>query len=84
MSEVVRAANRNEVPVLDLAPLVQGGDIDALAKQLDKACRETGFFYIANHGVSEMALNAAFGATRRYFAMPEEVRRRRPRPDRRA
>jgi isopenicillin N synthase-like dioxygenase len=74
MTESVRIASRSEVPVLDLAPLTQGGAIDELAKQLDRACRQTGFFYVANHGVSENALNAVFGATRRYFAMPLEVR----------
>src|ERR1700722_19075388 len=74
MTESVRIASRSEVPVLDLEPLTQGGAIDELAKQLDRACRQTGFFYVANHGVSENALNSVFGATRRYFAMPLEVR----------
>jgi len=74
MTESVRIASRSEVPVLDLAPLTQGGPIDELARQLDLACRQTGFFYVANHGVSENALNAVFGATRRYFAMPLDVR----------
>ena len=75
MIQHVRVASRDEVPILDLSPLRTGGQIDRLAAQLDRACRETGFFYIANHGVSEIALNAVFTATRRYFAMPEEVRR---------
>lgn len=75
MSHPVRIASRDEVPVLDLAPLLEGGSIDALSRDLDRACRETGFFYVANHGVSETALNAVFGATRRYFAIPEEARR---------
>jgi isopenicillin N synthase-like dioxygenase len=74
MTESIRVASRSEVPVLDLAPLIQGGPIDQLAKQLDHACQQTGFFYVANHGISENALNAVFGATRRYFAMPLEVR----------
>lgn len=74
MTENIRVASRSEVPVLDLGPLIHGGAIDELAKQLDRACRQTGFFYVANHGVSENALNAVFGATRRYFSMPMEVR----------
>jgi isopenicillin N synthase-like dioxygenase len=74
MTNQIRAADRSEVPVLDLTPLMNGEPIDALAKQLDQACRETGFFYVSNHGVSENVLNAVFGATRRYFAMPEQVR----------
>jgi isopenicillin N synthase-like dioxygenase len=74
MTDTVRTADRTEVPVLDLSPLTHGGEIDELAKQLDSACRQTGFFYVANHGVPENALNAVFGATRRYFALPEEAR----------
>lgn len=74
MTEATRAASPEEVPVLDLEPLTSGGDISALAKQLDEACRNTGFFYVKNHGVPELILNAIFGATRRYFALPESVR----------
>lgn len=73
MSEV-RAASREEVPVLDLTPLTQGGDISALAKQLDHACRTTGFFYVANHGIPENTLDDVFAATKRYFDLPEEAR----------
>ena len=75
MTDITRAASPEEVPVLDLAPLTAGGDISDLARQLDDACRNTGFFYIRNHGVSDQVLNAVFGATRRYFALPEEARR---------
>lgn len=74
MENTVRIASRDEVPVIDLAPLTNGGDLTELARQLDAACRNTGFFYIRNHGVSEFTLNAVFGATRRYFALPEAQR----------
>ncbi|KAA2313913.1 isopenicillin N synthase family oxygenase [Pseudooceanicola sediminis] len=74
MERNIRAASRDEVPVLDLTPLTTGGDITALAEALDAACRNTGFFYVKNHGVPEFTLNAVFGATRRYFALPQEVR----------
>lgn len=76
MIEPTRVADRSEVPVLDLAPLFRGEPIDGLARDLDRACRETGFFYVSNHGISENILNAVFGATRRYFALPEETRQR--------
>lgn len=74
MIQPTRQASREEVPVLDLTPLTEGGDITALARQLDEACQKTGFFYVKNHGVPESVLNAVFGATRRYFALPEEAR----------
>ena len=74
MAETTRAASPDEVPVLDLAPLTHGGDIGALARQLDEACRNTGFFYIKNHGVPESVLTAIFDATKRYFDMSEAER----------
>lgn len=74
MSQPVRAASREEVPILDLKPLIEGDDISALAKTLDRACQDVGFFYVANHGIPENVLNAVFGATRRYFALPDEMR----------
>ncbi|MDT8872075.1 hypothetical protein RAA17_15235 [Komagataeibacter rhaeticus] len=43
MINAVRAASREEVPVLDLAPLTHGQPLEALAAKLDEACRETGF-----------------------------------------
>ncbi|MGH2341708.1 isopenicillin N synthase family dioxygenase [Segnochrobactraceae bacterium EtOH-i3] len=70
----VRAASAEEVPVLDLAPLTEGRPIDDLARALDRACRETGFFYVRNHGIHENVFNGIFEATKRYFALPEEVR----------
>lgn len=74
MNDIPRVASLEEVPVLDLAPLTNGGDISGLARQLDDACRNTGFFYVSNHGVPEAVTNAIFGATRRYFALPPEQR----------
>lgn len=74
MINSVRAASRDEVPVLDLAPLTNGQPLEALAAKLDESCRETGFFYIANHGIDPQVLKDVFAATRRYFAIPEAER----------
>ena len=72
--QAVRTATRDEVPVLDLTPLVQGGDISALARQLDQACRTTGFFYVANHGIPDATVADVFAATKRYFDLPMDER----------
>ena len=43
-----------QLPVIDLGPILAGEDVarDALAAAIARACTATGFFYIANHGVS--------------------------------
>jgi isopenicillin N synthase-like dioxygenase len=75
LSDFVRAADAREVPVLDLAPLNAGQSLDALAAELDRACRDIGFFYIRNHGIPEHVLDGAFAASRRYFTIPIADRR---------
>lgn len=43
----------DSLPVIDISPLVTSkGDIEKTASELGQACRDCGFFYVANHGVS--------------------------------
>jgi isopenicillin N synthase-like dioxygenase len=69
-----RPATREEVPVLDLAPLNQGKPLQALAEELRRACETIGFFYVANHGVRRKVMDDVFAATERYFALPHAKR----------
>jgi isopenicillin N synthase-like dioxygenase len=74
MSSIPRAATADEVPVLDLTPLIAGGDLTELADTLRQACVNTGFFYVKNHGIPEPVFDGIFDATRRYFDLPETQR----------
>jgi isopenicillin N synthase-like dioxygenase len=74
MIEAPRKASAAEVPVLDLSAWIAGGPPDALVEQLRSACTGTGFFYVAGHGVPKAVVDDVFEATRRYFALPENVR----------
>ena len=67
-------ASADDVPVLDLAPLLAGEDISALAREIRRACEGMAFFYIRNHGVPEAVIDGAFEASRRFFAEPLERR----------
>jgi len=57
------------LPVLDIAPLLAGADGRAeVARALDRACRQDGFFYVVGHGLDpelgarlERAARAFFG-----------------------
>ena len=66
----VRPATREDIALLDLTPLTEGGDLRALAKELDRACKTIGFFYVANHGIPEDVSRSIFEATKRYFDIP--------------
>jgi isopenicillin N synthase-like dioxygenase len=72
--QAVRAASVDEVPILDLAPLTDGGSIEPLAQALRQACLSTGFFYVKNHGISQDLVERVFATTKRYFDLPVEQR----------
>ena len=63
-----------EIPILDMSPLVDGSNIQELAKELRSACKDIGFFYAVNHGVSNTVITNAFEASRRFFDQPLEWR----------
>jgi isopenicillin N synthase-like dioxygenase len=66
----------DELPVVDVGPLVRGEDDAGVAAQIDTACREVGFFYATGHGV-DPALEAALErAAHALFALPEATKDR--------
>jgi isopenicillin N synthase-like dioxygenase len=58
-----------EIPVIDLASSFSTALPDrlAVAAQIRKACITSGFFYIANHGVSEHARIGILEQSKRFF-----------------
>ncbi|MEJ2655412.1 MAG: 2-oxoglutarate and iron-dependent oxygenase domain-containing protein [Acidihalobacter sp.] len=71
-----RTASREEIPILDLAPLFADDPAGrrGLAARLREACTRRGFFYIRNHRFPTDALEAAFDAAQDYFALPEAAK----------
>jgi isopenicillin N synthase-like dioxygenase len=69
-----RWARPNEVPVIDFAPLAGKSEaaIDAVAKQVDDASREIGFFTVVNHPVPVPLIRRIFAESARFFAQPLE------------
>jgi polar amino acid transport system ATP-binding protein len=65
------------LPVIDIAPLA--GE-DAAAAQvgaaIDRACRESGFFYVVGHGVDPEALRRLDRLARAFFALDLEEKMR--------
>ncbi len=63
-------------PVIDVGPLRSARieDRAAVAEALGQACREVGFFYAAGHGIPDAILEAAFAASREFFALPREAK----------
>ncbi len=65
---------QRELPVIDIAPLHVGaaGDRARVARRIDAACRDTGFFYITGHGVPPDTIARLDAAARAFFDLPED------------
>ena len=58
----------DELPVIDLSGLESSDHIalHRISREIGKACRTIGFFYVVNHGVA--TIPAAFEQSHKFFA----------------
>ncbi|HEX5736434.1 MAG TPA: 2-oxoglutarate and iron-dependent oxygenase domain-containing protein [Blastocatellia bacterium] len=65
--------NGSDIPVIDITPLVSGaGDRGRVASDINRACRESGFFYIVGHEVDRSLARRLEDVSRLFFAQDEE------------
>src|SRR5687768_14256236 len=60
------------LPVVDVSTLVdrEGPDIARVARDIEAACRDSGFFYVTGHGVPTELIDRLDRASRAFFALP--------------
>jgi isopenicillin N synthase-like dioxygenase len=69
-----------EIRIIDLSdPNATQANID---DALWNSAAESGFFQVVGHGIDQDAIDAAFDASTRFFALPAEVKERRQMPPR--
>ncbi|GAA5822103.1 hypothetical protein JCM11251_004858 [Rhodosporidiobolus azoricus] len=69
----VEAKVFSELPVISLARINgTAEERKALASEIATACIDSGFFYIADHGVPQEVVDSAFGQAKEFFAQPAE------------
>ena len=70
----------DEIPIIDLGPYRAGapGALERVAAELDHACREIGFFFIKNHGVSEDLIARVFAQSKAFHDLPLEQKAKTP------
>jgi isopenicillin N synthase-like dioxygenase len=64
-----------ELPIIDIGCFVSSGDPSerlAVARAIEAACRDTGFFYLTGHGIAPECFTVLELASRRFFALPVE------------
>ena len=62
----------NTLPIIDIASLYSDNQDawPAVAEQIDRACREWGFFYITGHPISPARIAELLSAAKTFFALP--------------
>lgn len=48
--------------------------VERVAKNIGTACRDIGFFYVRNHGVSQDLMDKVFAASKSFFAQPDAAK----------
>jgi hypothetical protein len=61
-----------ELVTLDLADFEREGGNERLAKQLEHAAHNVGFFYVKNYGLSQDEVNNQFTLAKSFFELPIE------------
>ncbi len=64
------------LPLVDVSGLLAGQDDLAAAVDIDRACRDIGFFRITGHGLEPGVLSTLDAAARTFFAQPEAEKAR--------
>lgn len=75
-------ATTNAIPTIDLAPLVGGNERDRreVARRVDEACTEIGFFLVAGHGIPQDLITTTRQRAIDFFALTDAEKMKVQRP----
>jgi isopenicillin N synthase-like dioxygenase len=57
-------------------PLVDLGNTDRASRQIEKACRDIGFMYVAGHAIPSRVISDARASVVRYFSQADDIKLR--------
>ena len=66
------------IPIIDFSPAFGSSPdgLEAVAREVRRACETVGFFYLAGHGVPDAVVERAFAASREFHALPIDEKMR--------
>lgn len=68
----VREGAKVSIPVIDISPYLEGapeGRLD-VARRINRACEEIGFFIVVGHGVEQPLIDRTYGKAAEFFRLP--------------
>jgi len=63
--------NTERLPIINVAPLLEGGETHKVARDIERACKDLGFFYAIGHAIGADTLANLNSSSRAFFALPE-------------
>ncbi|WP_158257593.1 2-oxoglutarate and iron-dependent oxygenase domain-containing protein [Haliangium sp. UPWRP_2] len=62
----------HDIPLIDFTPVHSGGATGEreVARQIDRACREVGFFTLHSHGIARAVFSDVNSALKQFFVLP--------------
>lgn len=69
-----KSTSFHEIPIVDIAPLLDGSDVSLVARQIGDICENVGFLYIKNHGVPSSLIEDVYRLSQEFFAQPFEIK----------
>jgi isopenicillin N synthase-like dioxygenase len=63
----------DEIPIISLAGLRSGNraDLERVGREIGRAARGLGFFSVSDHGIPQSLIDAVFGESAAFFALPQ-------------
>lgn len=61
-----------EIPIVDIAPLMDGSAPLDIARQIGHICENVGFLYIKNHGIPKVLIEDMYRLSKTFFELPFE------------
>lgn len=56
-----------DIPIIDISYLSNNYEKNQASIEIGKACREIGFFYVTNHGISNSHIQSVFDEAKKFF-----------------
>jgi len=63
-----------KLPIIDISLLKTSQGKLHVSTEIQKACKEHGFFYIVGHGIDQDLINQLFDVVKRFFSLPLDVK----------
>jgi len=60
-----------ELPIINVTPLLEDGETHSVAREIQRACEDLGFFYATGHAIGAETLAKLNSVSRTFFALPE-------------